>query len=88
MHGERTRSCATGRIKSFANPNYRAVIREYAGVRAVVGEDFIVKRSEKYHDFFILAGICSPGLTSAPSIGKYIADEIEKSIRSKNPKTP
>ena len=30
-----------GVSKVFANPNYRAVIREYAGVRAVVGEDFI-----------------------------------------------
>ena len=77
-----------GVSKVFANPNYRAVIREYAGVRAVVGEDFIVKRSEKYHDFFILAGICSPGLTSAPSIGKYIADEIEKEYKVEKPENP
>lgn len=77
-----------GVSKVFANPNYRAVIREYAGVRAVIGEDFIVKRSEKYHDFFILAGICSPGLTSAPSIGKYIADEIEKEYKVEKPENP
>ena len=77
-----------GVSKVFANPNYRAVIREYAGVRAVVGEDFIVKRSEKYHNFFILAGICSPGLTSAPSIGKYIADEIEKEYKVEKPENP
>ena len=77
-----------GVARVFANPNYRAVIREYAGVRAAVGDDFIVKRSEKYHDFFILAGICSPGLTSAPSIGKYIADEIEKECKVEKPENP
>lgn len=47
-----------------------------------------MKRSEKYHDFFILAGICSPGLTSAPSIGKYIADEIEKEYKVEKPENP
>lgn len=71
----------------FSNPNYRAVIREYAGVRASVGDDFIVKRSDKFKNFFILAGICSPGLTSAPSIGKYIADEIQKEYKVEEPKS-
>ena len=77
-----------GVARVFANPNYRAVIREYAGVRAIVGEDFIVKRSEKYNNFFILAGICSPGLTSAPAIGKYIAEEIAKEYVVKKPENP
>lgn len=65
----------------IANPNYRKVIREYAGVRASVGDDFIIKRSEKNKNFFIIAGICSPGLTSAPAIGKYVAEEIEKDYK-------
>ena len=77
-----------GVSKIFDNADYRAVIREYAGVRASVGEDFIVKESDKISNYFILAGICSPGLTSAPAIGEYVADEIaarEKRIFSGNP---
>lgn len=69
----------------FSHPNYRKVIREYAGVRAQVGDDFIIKQSEKFKGYFILAGICSPGLTSAPAIGQYIADEIEKIAPVKKP---
>ena len=77
-----------GVSKIFDNADYRAVIREYAGVRASVGEDFIIKESDKISNYFILAGICSPGLTSAPAIGEYVADEIaarEKRIFSGNP---
>ncbi len=66
----------------ISKPNYRKVIREYAGVRAQIGEDFIIKRSSVNDRFFILAGICSPGLTSAPAIGKYVAEEMEKEYKA------
>lgn len=69
-------------------PEYRKVIREYAGVRSVVGDDFIVKQSEVIENYYILAGICSPGLTSAPAIGEFIAEAIasrENPIAPENP---
>lgn len=51
-------------------------IRQYAGVRSAVGKDFIIKESAKFPGFIILAGICSPGLTAAPAIGKHVAELI------------
>jgi Predicted dehydrogenase len=57
-------------------PNYKKVIRLYAGLRTASGDDFIIRRSVKNKNYFMLIGICSPGLTAAPAIGEYIADEI------------
>ena len=50
--------------KSYKCPNYRNVIRVYAGVRSIVGGDFVIKWSDKVDNYFILAGICSPGPVS------------------------
>lgn len=70
----------------YEDYNFKKVIREYAGVRASVGDDFIIEQSKKFKGYFILAGICSPGLTSAPAIGKYIADELSKLKSVEKPK--
>lgn len=67
--------------KSYKCPNYRNVIRVYAGVRSIVGKDFVIKWSDKTEGFYILAGICSPGLTSAPAIGEYVAGEIANKLK-------
>ena len=53
--------------------NLRSVIRVYAGTRTAVGSDFIIEESKKVKNYFMLLGICSPGLTSAPAIGEYVA---------------
>ena len=66
--------------KSYKCPNYRNVIRVYAGVRSIVGSDFIVKWSDKVDGLFVLAGICSPGLTSAPAIGEDVARMIAQRL--------
>ncbi len=50
------------------------VIRVFAGVRAVSGKDFIIEKNDK--NLITVAGICSPGLTSAPAIGVYVAQEL------------
>jgi glycerol-3-phosphate dehydrogenase len=51
--------------------NYRAAIRNYAGLRADAGlEDFIVGESKTCKGFFNNAAIKSPGLTSAPAIAR------------------
>lgn len=72
--------------KSYKCPNYRNVIRVYAGVRSIVGGDFVIKWSDKVDNYFILAGICSPGLTSAPAIGEYVAKEIADRLGKKEKK--
>lgn len=53
---------------SVPGVNYRESIRNFAGLRAVTEiDDFIVEESES-KGFFNIAGIKSPGLTSAPAI--------------------
>lgn len=56
---------------------YRQVITSFSGLRASEsGGDFIVGEAEDAEGFFDAAGIESPGLTSAPAIGSYLADLI------------
>ena len=55
--------------------NFRESIRNFAGLRAVsTAHDFIVAESPDVPCFFNLAGIKSPGLTSAPAIAEYARD--------------
>jgi len=52
-------------------------ITTFAGNRAkVAGGDFILGQPEDAPGFFNAVGVDSPGLTSAPAIGKYLAGEI------------
>ena len=60
--------------------NLRSVIRVYAGTRTAVGSDFIIEESKKIKNYFMLLGICSPGLTSAPAIGEYVAATAAKAL--------
>lgn len=59
----------------------RQVITSFAGLRArEVGKDFILGEAEDAEGFFNCAGIQSPGLSSAPAIGAYIADLIKEKL--------
>ena len=58
----------------------RSVIRVYAGTRTAVGKDFIIEESARFPRYFMLLGICSPGLTSAPAIGAYVAAAAAESL--------
>lgn len=61
--------------RSVANLPMRDVITSFAGLRAHItegGDDFII--GESADGFFEAAGIESPGLSSAPAIGQYLAD--------------
>lgn len=52
-------------------------ITSFAGVRAYSDRhDFIVEESKTVKNLINVAGIESPGLTSAPAIAKYVAEEI------------
>ncbi len=59
---------------SVKNVPFRQVITSFSGLRAHEdGDDFIVGEAEDAPGFFDAAGIESPGLTSAPAIGVYLA---------------
>jgi glycerol-3-phosphate dehydrogenase len=52
----------------------RQVITSFSGLRAhEAGDDFIIGECPDAEGFFDAAGIESPGLTSAPAIGEYLA---------------
>jgi len=54
--------------------NFRTSIRNFSGIRANSDyKDFIVGESKHTPGFFNMAGIKSPGLTSAPAMAKEIA---------------
>ncbi len=56
-------------------------ITSFAGVRAYSDRhDFIIEKSAVNDKFFNVAGIESPGLTSAPAIGAFVAQETAKSL--------
>jgi len=63
------------------------VIASYAGVRCKLTPpgsrktaDFVIQESPQLPGFFDLVGIESPGLTSAPAIGRYVARMIRRRL--------
>lgn len=62
------------------NVPVRMVITSFSGNRAhEVGGDFILK--ESLDGFFDCVGIESPGLTSAPAIGEYMANLVSEKLK-------
>ncbi|MDR3244510.1 MAG: FAD-dependent oxidoreductase, partial [Elusimicrobiota bacterium] len=79
----------SGALRLFPSVNLRASIRNFAGVRADAGlEDFIVGESKEAAGFFNMAGIKSPGLTSAPSIAKDVAKMLLEKMSDKPKANP
>ncbi len=58
------------------NINLKKTIRVFSGVRAIVGDDFVIEKSKLKENIINLAGICSPGLSAAPAISKYVINEL------------
>ena len=73
---------AMGR-KSTPNLPYGGAITGFAGIRAVFGSDFYIAPSEKVEGFIQVAGICSPGLTSAPAIAEDVAKMAVAELKKK-----
>ena len=64
-------------LRSVPSLSTRDIITSFAGIRAhSTGDDFIIAPSEKDAKFINVAGIESPGLSSAPAIGLYVCDMI------------
>ena len=65
------------------NINFKNAIREFSGVRVISGDDFIIEKSQKQKGVINLAGICSPGLSSAPAIAEYVVELLGYDLKEK-----
>jgi len=61
---------------SVKNVPVRSAITSFSGLRAHINHDFILEESAD--NFFDATGIESPGLSSAPAIGIYMAEMVAK----------
>ena len=69
------------------NVNFRKNIRVFAGVRTLVGDDFVIEKDRINNDVINVTGICSPGLTAAPAIAEEVVkllDYKDKEIKIKH----
>ena len=67
-------------LKSVPDINFRESIRNFAGVRARTKEDdFFVYEDPKNRLFFNIAGMASPGLSSAPAIAVDVVSMMKES---------
>lgn len=70
--------------KCIPDINLRESIRNFTGVRAISDkDDFIIGESEQVKGFFNIAGIKSPGLTSAMSFAVEVVDMLVQAGLSK-----
>ena len=77
----------TNALKSVPTLNLRSVITSFAGVRAQPSTgDFILGRSKANAHLIQAAGICSPGLTSAPAIAEFIEGALREAGLAMEPK--
>ncbi len=65
-------------VSTYAkNIPFDHVLRTYAGVRSTIDQkDFFIQPSREVPSFIHVAGIDSPGVTSAPAIAKYVTETI------------
>lgn len=70
-------SLAATSALSVKNVPLRQVITSFAGLRAhEIGNDFIIGEAADAERFINVAGIESPGLSSAPAIGEMVAELV------------
>ena len=77
------------------NINFKKVIKLYAGVRVKNKDDFYIEFSKNKPNYLVIAGICSPGLSAAPAIAKYVLSALvkkgvkikEKTLKKRTPYT-
>lgn len=68
---------------SVENIPYRQVITSFAGLRAhEEGDEFVIGEAEGVPGFFNILGIESPGLSSAPAIGKMAAALVKDYLKA------
>ena len=71
-------------VENVNNINFKKVIKLYAGVRVKTGDDFYIEFSKQKPNYLVISGICSPGLSAAPAIAKYVLNQlITKGLKTK-----
>ena len=66
-------------MRTTKNVNFRESIRNFAGLRAVSDtDDFIIEENDEVKGFIDVAGMKSPGLSSAPAIALGVVDILHK----------
>ena len=70
----------SGARKVLPELDRREVVTQFAGLRAVIKdkEDFLIEPSANCRGMIHVAGIQSPGLTSAPAIAEYAVQLLEE----------
>ncbi len=63
-------------LEEMPNLPLKGNIRVFSGVRNISGKDFIIEKSRVNPKVINLAGICSPGLSSAPAIAEFVANLV------------
>ncbi|MFR0796242.1 MAG: FAD-dependent oxidoreductase [Oscillospiraceae bacterium] len=89
-HGDVSRE-HRARIRKAENHDARAdratiIITYFTGVRApTFEEDFIIERGRRTHNLIHVAGIQSPGLTTAPAVAVDVADMAARILARERP---
>lgn len=66
--------------------NFKKTIRIFSGIRTISGNDFIIEKSKLKPNVINIAGICSPGLSSAPAIALDVLNLLQVKPDFKNAK--
>ena len=68
--------------RSFPALPVRAAIKNFSGIRAheTTVSDFVLGEPEGVPGFFNALGVESPGLTSAPAIGEFLAEKVAERL--------
>ena len=77
-----------GAKKLIPHLPHQDLINSFAGLRADIKErdDFIIEASKKIKGFINVAGIESPGLSSAPAIAEMVSDILKEVIKEISPR--
>ncbi|MBQ9792184.1 MAG: NAD(P)/FAD-dependent oxidoreductase [Clostridia bacterium] len=71
-------------VENVDNINFKKVIKLYAGVRVKTNDDFYIEFSKTKPNYLVISGICSPGLSAAPAIAKYVLERlVDKGLKTK-----
>lgn len=83
-----TREVYEGARKLIPHLPHQDLINSFAGLRADIEgrEDFVIEASKKVRGFINVAGIESPGLSSAPAIGEMVSNILKEVAQEISPR--
>jgi glycerol-3-phosphate dehydrogenase len=77
----------TGARELIPHLPHQDLISSFAGLRADIEgrDDFVIEASKKIRGFINVAGIESPGLSSAPAIAEMVSDILQEVVKEISP---